>query len=250
MLEMQNLSKSFDTKIILDNVNLIIPDHKIVSVIGMSGTGKSVLLKTIIGLLTPDNGKIILDGVDITDYTEQQYNHFVRPKMSMVFQEGALWDSLTVGENIDLALKIQKHLSKQERRERISESLEMVGLANIENLYAEELSGGMIKRVAIARAIATQPKYLLYDEPTTGLDPILSNMINDLIVNINIRLGTTSLIISHDIPGVEKISNLVAMLYMGKIVHTCSANDLWQQDNEIFNQFIHGKAFNNESKGK
>ncbi len=250
MLKIQNLSKSFDTKIILDNVNLVIPDHEIVSVIGMSGTGKSVLLKTIIGLLAPDSGKIFLDGVDITDYTEQQYNHFVRPKMSMVFQEGALWDSLTVGENIDLALKIQKHLSKQERRERISESLEMVGLTNIKNLYPEELSGGMIKRVAIARAIATQPKYLLYDEPTTGLDPILSNMIDDLIVNINSRLGTTSLIISHDIPGVEKISNHVAMLYMGKIVHTCSANDLWQQDNEIFNQFIHGKAFNNESKGK
>ncbi len=242
MLEIKQLYKSFDNKNILNGVNLSVSDREIVSVIGLSGTGKSVLLKTIIGLIIPDKGAIILDGRDITDYTEQQYNQFVRPIMSMVFQEGALWDSMTVGQNIDLALKIQKRLSMEERSIRIEKSLEMVGLPPIQNQYPDELSGGMIKRVAIARAIATQPKYLLYDEPTTGLDPVLSNMINDLIVELNRRLGTTSLIISHDISGVERISNRVAMLYKGKIIHSCVAKDLWKQDNEIFNKFIHGKA--------
>ncbi len=242
MLEIKQLYKSFDNKNILNGVNLSVSDREIVSVIGLSGTGKSVLLKTIIGLIIPDKGAIILDGRDITDYTEQQYNQFVRPIMSMVFQEGALWDSMTVGQNIDLALKIQKRLSMEERSIRIEKSLEMVGLPPIQNQYPDELSGGMIKRVAIARAIATQPKYLLYDEPTTGLDPVLSNMINDLIVELNRRLGTTSLIISHDISGVERISNRVAMLYKGKIIHSCVAKDLWKQDNKIFNKFIHGKA--------
>ncbi len=242
MLEIIKLSKSFGSKNILDRVSLTVSDHEIVSVIGMSGTGKSVLLKTIIGLLVPDQGQIILDDQDITDYSEQQYNQHVRPIMSMVFQEGALWDSMTVGQNIDLALKIQKHLTEEERHKRIHDSLEMVGLPPIQDQYPEELSGGMVKRVAIARAIATQPKYLLYDEPTTGLDPVLSNMINDLIVDLNNRLGTTSLIISHDIPGVERISNRIAMLYQGQIVHSCNAKDLWRQDHEVFNQFIHGKA--------
>ena len=242
MLEIIKLSKSFGSKNILDQVSLTVSDHEIVSVIGMSGTGKSVLLKTIIGLMAPDEGQIILDDQDISDYSEQQYNQHVRPIMSMVFQEGALWDSMTVGQNIDLALKIQKHLSEKERYERIDQSIKMVGLPPIQDQYPEELSGGMIKRVAIARAIATQPKYLLYDEPTTGLDPVLSNMINDLIVDLNNRLGTTSLIISHDISGVERISDRIGMLHEGKIVHSCSAKELWQQDHEIFNQFIHGKA--------
>ncbi len=242
MLEIKELYKSFGSKKILNGVSLDVHDKEIVSVIGMSGTGKSVLLKNIIGLLEADAGHILLDGIDITNYTEQEYNHLVRPKMSMVFQEGALWDSMTVGQNIDLALKIQKHLTGEERAKRIRESLEMVGLPPIQDLFPEELSGGMIKRVAIARAIATRPKYLLYDEPTTGLDPVLSNMINDLIVQLNTRLGTTSLVISHDIRGVEKISNRVAMLYKGEIVHTCAANALWKQEHEIFNQFIHGKV--------
>jgi phospholipid/cholesterol/gamma-HCH transport system ATP-binding protein len=242
MLEIKELYKSFGSKKILNGVSLEVNDQEIVSIIGMSGTGKSVLLKNIIGLLEADAGQILLDNNDITNYSEQEYNQFVRPKMSMVFQEGALWDSMTVGQNIDLALKIQKHLTEEERSRRISESLEMVGLPPIQDLYPEELSGGMIKRVAIARAIATRPKYLLYDEPTTGLDPVLSNMINDLIVKLNSQLGTTSLVISHDISGVEKISNRIAMLYKGKIVHICAANVLWEQEHEIFNQFIHGKV--------
>ncbi len=243
MLELINLTKEFGTRKILNEVNLKVSDGEIVSVIGMSGTGKSVLLKTIIGLLSADGGQIILDGTDITDFTEQEFNQFVRPNMSMIFQEGALWDSMTVGQNIDLALKFQKHLSEEERRKRITESLKMVGLPPIHDEYPEELSGGMMKRVAIARAIATRPKYLLYDEPTTGLDPVLSNMINELIMRLNSELGTTSLVVSHDIEGVERISNRVAMLHRGKIVLTCDAKDMRRQDNEIFNNFIQGKVY-------
>ena len=242
MLEIKNLKKSFGKNTVLDGVNLTIREGEIVSVIGMSGTGKSVLLKNIIGLLEPDEGRIIFDGQDITDYSEQQYNHYVRPYMSMVFQQGALWDSMTVGENIDLALKIQKHLTPEERRKRIRESLKMVGLPPIENEYPEELSGGMIKRVAIARAIATHPRYLLYDEPTTGLDPVLTTMIDELILKLNRELGTTSLVISHDISSVEKISNRVAMLHRGKIILECPVEEMWHQQNKIFNQFIHGEV--------
>ncbi len=242
MLEIKNLKKSFGKNTVLDGVNLTIREGEIVSVIGMSGTGKSVLLKNIIGLLVPDEGRIIFDGQDITDYSEQQYNHYVRPYMSMVFQQGALWDSMTVGENIDLALKIQKHLTPEERQKRIRESLKMVGLPPIENEYPEELSGGMIKRVAIARAIATHPRYLLYDEPTTGLDPVLTTMIDELILKLNRELGTTSLVISHDISSVEKISNRVAMLHRGKIILECPVEEMWHQQNKIFNQFIHGEV--------
>lgn len=242
MLEIKDLKKSFGKNTVLDGVNLTIREGEIVSVIGMSGTGKSVLLKNIIGLLEPDEGRIIFDGQDITDYSEQQYNHYVRPYMSMVFQQGALWDSMTVGENIDLALKIQKHLTPEERRKRIRESLKMVGLPPIENEYPEELSGGMIKRVAIARAIATHPRYLLYDEPTTGLDPVLTTMIDELILKLNRELGTTSLVISHDISSVEKISNRVAMLHRGKIILECPVEEMWHQQNKIFNQFIHGEV--------
>lgn len=248
MLEVKNLHKTFGEKNVLSGVTFKVQDGEVFSVIGMSGTGKSVLLKLIIGLIRADKGEIWLDGEEITDYTEDDFNRFVRPKMSMVFQEGALWDSMTVGENIDLALKLQKHLSEKERRQRIKESLKMVGLPPIESLYPDELSGGMVKRVAIARAIATQPKYLLYDEPTTGLDPVLSNMINDLIIKLNDQLGTTSIVISHDIPGVERISDRVAMLYKGKIIHTCKANEIWQQENEIFNQFIRGKVTFHEAE--
>lgn len=242
MLQIKSLSKSFGQKIIFDGIDLTVNDGEVVSVIGMSGTGKSVLLKTIIGLIPADAGRVILDDEDITNYSEHEYNQHVRPIMSMLFQEGALWDSMTVRQNIDLALKIQKHLSDSERARRIKESLEMVDLPEIEDVYPEELSGGMVKRVAIARAIATHPKYLLYDEPTTGLDPVLSNTINELIIKLNDQLGTTSLVISHDIAGVEYISNRVAMLHHGKIVHSCDAKKIWQQENEIFNQFIQGKV--------
>ncbi|NIA29659.1 MAG: ATP-binding cassette domain-containing protein [Actinobacteria bacterium] len=223
-------------------MNLSLNDGEVLTIIGKSGTGKSVLLKSIIGLMKPDSGTITMDGQVISDFTENEYNLHVRNQMSMVFQEGALWDSMTVGENVELALRIHKHLSEDERKKIVAETLMMVGLGHIENEYPEDLSGGMIKRVAIARAVATRPKYLLYDEPTTGLDPVLSNVIDGLIAQLNKELDVSSLIISHDIESIKKISDRVAMLYQGNIIHTCRAEDMWNQRNDIFNKFIHGEV--------
>jgi len=241
MISIKNLHKTFGSKVVLNDVNLNVNEGEILSVIGKSGTGKSVLLKTIIGLLTQDKGEIEIDGINTTGFSEADFNKKIRFKTAMVFQEGALWDSMNIEENIDLALQIQKHLAEKERKRLIDESLEMVDLKGINNVYPEELSGGMMKRVAIARAIAMKPKYLLYDEPTTGLDPVLSNVINSLIKKLNTELNITSLIISHDISGVEKISDKVAMLYKGNIITVCDADKIWEQDNIIFNDFIRGK---------
>lgn len=241
MIKINNLYKSFGEFKVLNGVNLTVEENKILTIIGKSGTGKSVLLKNIIGLLKPDSGTIEIDSIDTTGFDEDEFNKFIRPKMALVFQDGALWDSMTIAANIDLALQIQKHLGEDERKKRIKESLESVGLKDVENVFPDELSGGMLKRAAIARAIAMRPKYLLYDEPTTGLDPVLSNIINNLIKKINVEMGITSLIISHDILGVEKISDYTAMLFEGKIIVTCKAKEMWAQENQIFNDFIKGK---------
>ncbi len=241
MIKINNIYKSFGNFKVLQGVNLNVEENKILSVVGKSGTGKSVLLKSILGLITYDKGNIEIDGINTNGFSEAEFNKYIRHKMTLVFQNGALWDSMTVGANIDLALQIQKHLDVTEREKRIKESLEAVGLINIRNVYPNELSGGMLKRAAIARAIAMKPKYLLYDEPTTGLDPILSNIINNLIKKLNVEMGITSLIISHDIKGVESISDDVAMLYEGKIILTCKAKEMWEQNNQIFNNFIRGK---------
>lgn len=246
MIEIKNLYKSFAKLEVLKGANLTVQDGEIHTIIGKSGTGKSVLIKTIIGLICPDKGEIIIDGNLISTYSEKQLNESIRPYVSFVFQEGALWDSLTIGQNIDLALGIRKLLSPDERKTCIVESLDLVGLDNVKDKYPEQLSGGMLKRVAIARAIATRPKYLLYDEPTTGLDPVLSNVINSLIKELNDNLGVTSLIISHDIVGTEKISDRVSMLHEGKIILTCDTKDIWKQENKIFNDFITGKVNNND----
>ncbi len=240
MVKLENISKAFGPKQILNGLSLELNDGEILSVIGKSGTGKSVLLKCIIGLEQVDEGRVIIDGEDVTDFSERDFNERIRPKMSMIFQQGALWDSMTIGENIDLALKIRKNLPDDERRQLVHESLELVGLKGVADMYPDELSGGMAKRAAFARGAAIRPKYLLYDEPTTGLDPVLSNIIDDLIVELNQKLGTTSLVISHDMKGVEKISHRIAMLYKGQILLTCEKKDLWRQDNAIFNHFIHG----------
>lgn len=246
MIEIHKLYKSFDKLGVLKGVDLNILDGEILSIIGKSGVGKSVLIKSIINLIEPDAGKIVIDGIDVTGFSEREFNKKIRPKFSYVFQNGALWDSLTVGGNIELALQIERHLEEKERKRRITESLRMVELDDVENVFPDELSGGMLKRVAIARAIATRPKYLLYDEPTTGLDPMLANVINSLIKKLNDDLGITSIIITHDIMGAQKISDRIAMLFEGKIILTCNANEIMEQDNEIFNNFISGKVIYNE----
>jgi phospholipid/cholesterol/gamma-HCH transport system ATP-binding protein len=240
MVVIEHLHKEIEGKTILNDVNLTVKDNEVFTLMGKSGTGKTVLLKTIIGLMSADSGRVVLDGEDITDYTEPEYNALVRNRMTMVFQHGALWDSMNVGQNIDLALNIRQGLSESERTRLIKESLALVGLEDTESLYPEELSGGMIKRAAIARAIAARPKYILYDEPTTGLDPVLSNMVVDLILKLDRELEVTSLIISHDIHNAQRISDRVGLLYNGTIVHTCRAEEMWNQTNDVFNHFLEG----------
>ena len=247
MIEICELYKSFGNFEVLKGVNLNIYDNEILSIIGKSGAGKSILIKSIINLIETDNGKIIIDGIDTTNFSEKEFNKVIRPKFSYVFQNGAMWDSLTVGGNIELALRGIPGLSKKEIKQRIKDSLRYVELENTEDIYTDELSGGMLKRVSIARAIAVQPKYLLYDEPTTGLDPILSNIVYNLIKNLNINLGITSIIITHDIHGALMISDRIAMLYDGKIILTCESSCLMKQNNEIFNNFINGKEIHNEN---
>ena len=242
MVELKNIVVGFSDQNILDGVNLKIKDGEILSIVGMSGTGKSVLLKTTLGLIPHKGGQIIFDGLDISKFTEEEYDLKVRNKMSMIFQAGALLDSLTILQNVKLALIHRKDLSDEAKKKMAIESLEMVGLNNVESKYPEELSGGMIKRAAIARGIVSKPKYLFYDEPTTGLDPVLSNLINNLIHKLGKELNITTMLITHDVYGAEKISDRIAMLYRGKIILTCPTDEMWNQKNETFNNFIHGKV--------
>lgn len=240
MVEIKHLSKSFGGNIILNGLELTLKDNEVLTIIGRSGAGKSVLLKIIIGLINPDEGKIFIDGEEITNYTEDEMNEKVRIKIGMVYQYDALWDSMTIGENLKLGLKIKKSFSEEEMNKKVKESLDMVEMPDIQNDYPEELSGGMKKRIAIARAIIMNPKYLIYDEPTTGLDPVLTNTIDNLIVKLNKEREITSLVISHDIGSAEKISHRIGMIHNGKIINICSADKLWEQDDETFNKFIKG----------
>ncbi len=240
MVDVINISKSFNGSKVLDGLNLKLYDGELLSIIGRSGAGKSVLIKIILGLINSDSGKVVIDGEDITGYSEGKMNEKVRIKMGMVYQYDALWDSMTIGENLKLILKIRKHFSDEEMDYKVKESLDMVELPGIENKYPEELSGGMEKRIAVARAIIMKPKYIIYDEPTTGLDPVLTNTIDNLILKLNKEQNITSLLISHDIKSAEKVSDRICMIYRGKIIHACNADKLWEQDNDIFNKFIHG----------
>nr|GBD92937.1 putative ABC transporter ATP-binding protein [bacterium BMS3Abin05]GBE27149.1 putative ABC transporter ATP-binding protein [bacterium BMS3Bbin03]HDL78474.1 ATP-binding cassette domain-containing protein [Bacteroidota bacterium]HDZ11595.1 ATP-binding cassette domain-containing protein [Bacteroidota bacterium] len=240
MIILKNIHKRFGSKRVLDGVNLTLEEKRITTIIGMSGTGKSVLLKHIIGLLKPDAGDIFVDEMPIARMREEELNRKVRIKMSMVFQEAALWDSLTIFENIALALRIHKHLTSPEIARLIHENLELVDLRDIENAYPIELSGGMKKRVGIARAIAIRPKYLLYDEPTTGLDPINASIINKLIVRLNRELSITSIVITHDIGSVSKIADRIAMLDNGKIIVDIAKEQMWTHDDPTYINFIKG----------
>ena len=210
-------------------------------VIGGSGTGKSVLLKHIIGLLKPDAGKIYIGGVNATDFTEKQWNR-LRETMGMLFQGAALFDSLSVWENIGFGLLNIKAMAPREVKKIATEKLHMVGLANIEDMKPAELSGGMKKRVGLARAIAMSPDILLYDEPTTGLDPIMADVINNLIINMREKMDVTSIAITHDMVSAYKIADKIAMLYKGQIVEVGTPDQIQNTSNPVVHQFINGNA--------
>ena len=241
VIEIVNLHKAFNKKHVLQGVNLHIESGETMVVIGGSGSGKSVLIKHVIGLLMPDEGSIVVDGVDISNLSENDMNE-LRKKYGMLFQGAALFDSLTVWENVGFSLMQHTRLSKEEIKEKAKQKLEMVGLKGVEDLMPSELSGGMRKRVGLARAIAIEPQIILYDEPTTGLDPIMADAINDLIIEMKKRLNVTSIAITHDMVSAYKIADKIAMLYEGRIQEVGTPDEIKRSANPIVRQFITGSS--------
>jgi len=241
MIEIINIHKSFEKNHVLRGVDLTIEKGESMVVIGGSGSGKSVLLKHIIGILRPDAGKVLIDGVDLAVLKEREL-YEVRKKFGMLFQMSALFDSMTVWENVGFALLRHKSMHDKEIKARVTEKLKLVGLSGVENLMPAELSGGMKKRVGLARAIAHEPEILLYDEPTTGLDPIMADAINELIIEMKNTLSVTSVAITHDMNSAYKIADRIAMLYEGRIIDTGSPAEIKNTGNPIVRQFITGSA--------
>lgn len=241
MIELIGLHKSFGSHHVLKGINLQIETGETMVIIGRSGCGKSVLLKHIIGIMKPDSGKVLVDGVNVFDIDEREINHF-RMQVGMLFQGSALFDSLPVRENVGFSLYEHTHLALDEIERRVKEKLRLVGLSGIEDLMPAELSGGMKKRVGLARAICTEPKIVLYDEPTTGLDPIMADAINDLIIRMRERLRITSIVVTHDMTSAYKVGTRIAMLYNGAIVGVGTPNEIRQSQDPLIQQFITGRA--------
>jgi phospholipid/cholesterol/gamma-HCH transport system ATP-binding protein len=241
MIKIDNVHKRFGVKTVLDGVSFDVSIGEVLVIIGSSGVGKSVLLKNIIGLVNPDSGFIEVDGINITSCSVDQL-HEARKKLGYVFQESALFDSLNIYENVAFGLKNLTSLSEGEIKQRAKQCLSMVGLENIEYLSPSELSGGMKKRVGIARAIAYQPRYVLYDEPTAGLDPIMSDVINDLIINLKKHLGITSIVVTHDMHSAYKIADRIMMLYNGKVIFIGPVSEIKNTKNEYVKQFVRGSS--------
>lgn len=241
MIELIDIHKSFGANHVLKGVNLKINKGESVVVIGGSGSGKSVLLKHIIGLLRPDKGTVMVDGFELSRLDEKDLNE-VRKKFGMLFQSSALFDSMKVWENVGFGLRRHTRLTQSEIKEIAVQKLKMVGLVGVEDVMPSELSGGMRKRVGLARAIAMEPEILLYDEPTTGLDPIMADAINDLIIEMREKLNVTSIAITHDMKSSYKIADRIAMLYNGVIMGMGSSDDIKNTSDPVIKQFITGSA--------
>lgn len=241
-IEMTNVHKSFGTKDVLRGVDLTVQPGESMVIIGGSGTGKSVTLKCVLGLIKPDSGTIKIDGTDTTTIDRKDHDTLMG-KFGMLFQGGALFDSLPVWENVAFGLIHGHKMSKEEARAVAIEKIKAVGMGErVADLYPAELSGGMQKRISLARAIATNPDIIFFDEPTTGLDPIMADVINDLIVKCVKDLGATGLTITHDMASARKIADKVAMIHEGQIIWAGDIKDLDNSGNEYVDQFIHGRA--------
>jgi len=241
VIRIEELHKSFGPKRVLRGVNLHVQKGETLVIIGGSGCGKSILLKHIIGIMRPEQGRVVIDGVDITRLNQHDL-YERRKKFGMLFQGAALFDSLTVAENVAFALREHTTLGDARIREIVCEKLSLVGLHGAEDLKPAQLSGGMRKRVGLARAIAFEPRILLYDEPTTGLDPIMADVINELIVKLDRTLGVTSVAVTHDMKSAYKIAEKIAMLHDGQIIEVNTPDGLRSSPNPIVQQFIQGKA--------
>lgn len=239
MLTLRGVTKSFGTQVVLDGLDLDIAAGEITAVIGPSGEGKSVLLKHMIGLMRPERGQVLVDGEDITTVSRRKLNQ-VRENFGMLFQNAALFDSMTVFENVAFQLQEKTALSAYEVGERVHQALLHVGLVGVERKYPDELSGGMKKRVGLARVLMMNPRVILFDEPTTGLDPIICRAIHHMIRETHAKFGFTAVVVSHEIPEIFDIADRVAVLYRGKIVAVGSTEEVQRSSDPVVRQFISG----------
>ena len=241
MIQLLDVYKSFGPKHVLSGFTLEVHEGEAMVIIGYSGTGKSVAIKHIVGLLEPDRGTVIVDGMEVPKLSRREL-YALRARIGYVFQFAALFDSMTIGENVAMGLRKQATLDEREIEERVNEALDLVDLPNVSARFPAELSGGMRKRVGIARAIALRPKYLLYDEPTTGLDPVTSAVIDELMIRMREKLGVTSIVITHDMRSAYRVGTRIAMLYDGHIRQVGTVDEIQQTTDPVVRQFIEGRA--------
>jgi len=239
MIKLIDLYKSFGHQVVLKGLNLEIEEGKTTVIIGRSGGGKSVLLKHIIGLLSPDSGQVLFEGKNIPELDDSELNE-VRKKFGMLFQSAALFDSMTVGENVAFPLREHTHMSEEEIRDVVHDRLRAVGLPDVEEKMPSELSGGMKKRAGLARAIAMHPQVVLFDEPTTGLDPVMAEAINQLIIETQERFNLTCVATSHDMKSIFTIGDKIAMIYKGIIIADGTPEEISASDNPVVKQFLAG----------
>ncbi len=237
MIELKNVYKSFGDKNVLNGVNLTINKGETLVIIGKSGCGKSVMLKHIIGLMKPDKGEVIIEGQNIVNLSRKEV-YTVRKKFGFLFQGAALFDSMSVEENVGLGLRENRRLKDKEISRIVAEKLELVGLPGIQNMSPSDLSGGMKKRVSLARAIADEPEYILYDEPTTGLDPVMSDNIDELIRDLADKLKVTSIIVTHDIFSVIEVAQRVVMMEGGVVYFSGTPKELFDSDDTKITEFL------------
>ncbi len=246
LIELRNVSKSFGSQVVLDNVNLTINRGEITTIIGMSGVGKSVLLKHIIGLISPDSGEILIDGRNISGLSSREKRE-IKKRFSYMFQGTALFDSMTVYENISLPLSEKKRLSKETIQRVVMDKMNQLDIGSMAHKYPSELSGGMKKRVALARSLVTDPEIVLFDEPTTGLDPIRRNAVHSMISEYQQKLGFTAIIVSHEIPEIFYISQKLIMLHEGRIVFEGPVEALKDTKIPVVSQFVNGLESRHDS---
>ena len=241
MIKLINVHKSFGPKRVLQGFTLDVPEGDTVVIIGFSGSGKSVAIKHIVGLLEPDEGEVWVDGLEVPRLSRRDL-YELRSHIGYVFQFAALFDSYSIGENVAMGLRKQGLLRPHEIDVRVQEALELVDLPNVADRFPAELSGGMRKRVGIARAVALRPKYMLYDEPTTGLDPVTSATIDELMIRMRDKLGVTSVVITHDMRSAYSVGTRIAMLYDGQVRQVGTVDEIRHTTDPVVRQFIEGKA--------
>ena len=241
MIKLLDVHKAFGPKRVLQGFTLDVEEGETMVIIGYSGTGKSVAIKHIVGLLEPDAGEVWVDGLEVPALPRREL-YRLRARIGYVFQFAALFDSFSIGENVAMGLRKQGELEEREIAERVSQALDLVDLPGVEHRFPAELSGGMRKRVGIARSIALRPKYMLYDEPTTGLDPVTSAVIDNLMTRMRDKLGVTSIVITHDMRSAYTVGSRIAMLYEGQVRQVGTVAEIQQSTDPIVRQFIEGRA--------